>query len=650
MAGRLTWQNVAAPDFSTALRGVEASGDLFGSAATQMADALSGAAKRNRETASSAAMAKALQMRDVDQWDQLLAGPGMKALGINADQVTPEFMQFMQGYREDLATNRADDLSNQRNQQSYLQDKLDYAQDGQLFNQTFNQTQWNNERTKTLAGRDDTNYERSEEEFARQEEERLGMISARDLVQGLAEETYSQDEARRKIIAGDYTPDEERRALAALGEIPGENWTAGAANAGSFARTPQYRIAQEQLDSERNKATMSYLGNETLKLYSEGLQMSADFGDPMDAVISDFRSRVDPSDDNEGTFSRQAGEIQGVYEDISAEYPSVPKAIIAKVIQNSVTNTGIGPVLDGKLKPDWKTIRSQLDEINTPAELAALERERAGIERQTEDFAYRESTLTSLAAQHDLAAEKGDEARMRMIEQQMSQIAGTARQPVPQGGPRRTQEAPAAAGSPLESSPLDFGWAMEQAANSGVSPRIAGAPAPQAQSTATAPADPGRPSSGRNNRGGAGPDLAPAPVLDGGRENPGMTLQDMGFPEVRAPQMPQIMPNVDSGDSRRRRASTAPAPLATPSVPDDPQALQELTDNIVNSNFPEEDKTALLDTMKALNTNRDPLTGRELSPAQKASYERRLLRILDKVEVPGGNPPNFTMGLSGWMR
>lgn len=496
MAQRLTWQNIAAPDFSAALRGIESSGELFRNAGQDLGSTLMGVAQRQRDVASTEAMARAIQTRDVDEWDRILASGGLAGLGVTASQVNPEFMDFLTNYREDLATDRADDLSNRRNtvglERDLLgveSDKLGLQRDRQIIKQgdlDYERDVFGFGRDKVDAKNADVDRQRADDVFNRAEVERLGMEQARKEAEKWAREGYTPDEVRRKIINDpELDSDQERWALAALAEAPAEFWSAGA-SAGSAAALPNFQLLTDQLNQERNLAQLEYLKDEGATLYAEALTLSNNGANPIMSVIEDARSRVDlGTGDNQEIFDQRAGELVRAYEDLEGEYPNVPKEVIARVMQRSLTDSGFSWIGNEKVSIDKKEARAALDKINTPQKLKELEIQRAGIERQQNDWATRDANLQRLAAEYDLAKDRGDTARMKLIEDQFNTLSMPARAnaDIPAGGlvdqsKRPFQVVGPAPGSAFDNSPLNFEWALRNSAMQN-GPQTVPPPAPE---------------------------------------------------------------------------------------------------------------------------------------------------------------------------
>lgn len=102
MSNRITWQNVAAPNFDGALRGVAAAGGLLSGGLQTIGGGLQDIDLQQREALSNAAMAQALKYNNPDAWNAMMASGGLEQLGADPSRLTADAMKFFQGYSTDL--------------------------------------------------------------------------------------------------------------------------------------------------------------------------------------------------------------------------------------------------------------------------------------------------------------------------------------------------------------------------------------------------------------------------------------------------------------------------------------------------------------------------------------------------------------------
>lgn len=101
----LTWQNVAAPDFSNSIQALAQAGNMLDRGFASIAGGLGDYRDQAMQKASQQAMAKAAQITDVGAWDKAMQGGMGQALGVDPTMLTPDAMKFLEGYRTQLLGN-----------------------------------------------------------------------------------------------------------------------------------------------------------------------------------------------------------------------------------------------------------------------------------------------------------------------------------------------------------------------------------------------------------------------------------------------------------------------------------------------------------------------------------------------------------------
>lgn len=105
---RITWQNVAAPSFTDALRGTSAAGEMLASGLTGIGGGLGAIDQRQRDASSNAAMAEALKYTDPAAWAEMLKTQGLGGgLGMDPTRMNADAMQFFQDRRTSLLGNQS---------------------------------------------------------------------------------------------------------------------------------------------------------------------------------------------------------------------------------------------------------------------------------------------------------------------------------------------------------------------------------------------------------------------------------------------------------------------------------------------------------------------------------------------------------------
>ena len=398
---RITWQNVAAPDFRAALSGVGQAGDLFGQAASQFSGAMGDIAARGRRDASNAAMEAALAYTDVGSWEQAMAEQGLGALGIRPEQATNDLLNFVSGRRDDLSQNARDDQTLAQNQFTLGRDQYNFGRT-QLTNERADQALLDTETDEAL---------------------RLKVLGD---VQGIADGTSTKEEATRAIINGAGDPVMEQMMLQALDTIPDATWQAGSNFEGTGVLDPEIGVIGRTIDTIDSNLVLEQSRNPTLALYTESLQSAQGYASPMDGMIDRLNAKIDPNDpDSEGMVERSSGELARIYNDMGKEFPNVPKNMIATVIENNLEETGMGWIFDNELKPDLSRVRDQLNQVNTPEQLNMLQQERAAIDRRTNENREVRETYERVVQKFELANTREDPEQVAAARRDIQALAET---------------------------------------------------------------------------------------------------------------------------------------------------------------------------------------------------------------------------------
>jgi hypothetical protein len=328
MSNRITWQQVSAPDFQSSayLRGKASDG--FAKALEGLGDVFGEAGEEKKAAADLLIDAKVadnlLRHRGVGTLDQALATQGLGALGIAPGEATAGALDKAYGYRSSLETSRANDTSDATNRFKLGKEEHDFG------------------RQKIGEGRADEIYARDEEARQRAEwafEQANKLADDPDLI--------SPELAAERIIQSKFAPKEEEALLKAIGSVDPKNWAVGDVTLSDHElvkAAPQdiesiILSKTETLDNQERALARERGLNRELYYYELGETRFGQSADPLQTVISDLGA--DETSDEEGKFSRSRGELRGLYNDLTSEFKGVNPKIIAAVIQDTLTNTGI---------------------------------------------------------------------------------------------------------------------------------------------------------------------------------------------------------------------------------------------------------------------------------------------------------------------
>jgi hypothetical protein len=328
MANRITWQQVSGPDFQSAAYLKAKASDGFAKAMEGLGDVFGEAGEEKKAKADLLIDAKVadnlLRHRGVGTLDQALATQGLGALGIAPGEATAGALDKAYGYRSSLETSRANDTSDAQARFNLGKNEHDFG------------------RQKIGEGRADEVYARSEEDRQRAEwafEQANKLADDPDLI--------TPELASEWIIQNKFAPKEEEALLKAIGSVDPKNWAVGDVTLSDHEQVkaaPQdiesiILSKTETLDNQERALARERGLNKELYYYELGESRFGQSADPLQTVISELGA--DETSDEEGKFSRSRGELRGLYNDLTSEFKGVNPKIIAAVIQDTLTNTGI---------------------------------------------------------------------------------------------------------------------------------------------------------------------------------------------------------------------------------------------------------------------------------------------------------------------
>lgn len=388
---RITWQNVAAPDFDTALRAAAGAGNSFQSAFDDIGSTFKELHGQRKEAMNNQAMEKMLQFGDVGSWDQATAGGALGALGIGSDMASADLMRAVQGRRGDLAQDRQTDLN--------------YQQDG-----------FNLERAQTLANRNDVAYDRSEEDRSRG-------LQAQQLVNQMAERGLSRDAMAREIRNQNLDPRMEQDAFAQLDGLHGVHFEVGPGTSISDPATAgAITNAQDYLALERQNLDFRIGTRPELMVMMNAEENYGSSSDHLNTMLDRLKSRA--GSDGEEDFGRSKGASTALFNKLRRENPNVPASIIAQVMEGELSrNWSIWA--DERRRQDFNTsaITDQLAVFNDPALRNDLQRESVQVGRERQRLSDAGNTIDRLQQDLLLALERGsDPSRIAELQGQIQQV------------------------------------------------------------------------------------------------------------------------------------------------------------------------------------------------------------------------------------
>lgn len=413
MAQRITWQNVAAPNFNGAAQALVASGELLSDGLSSLGTTVKGIDQGRRQTASDAAMLRALEVNNLADWDRILQNEGVeKAFGISGNQMTDGFRDFLTGRRKTLLENQntaslVDWRSTQIEDARERNERADWRFDNEVAAHDLSQS------TKAVH------------------------LAAGEKAQELAHGSLSREEAKRNALDLGLSRTETDAILGSLDQLPADYWTHSSGALGAISIDPKYAPITESITAAQHELDNMASSNTLARYYIDGQKRYSGAAEPVTGLTNELKSRV--TDDEDGSlFKQSAGQITGIYNDLRKDYKDLPPEVIAEVMRNELEQGGW--FNRDKIQIDKSRVHDVLKELNDPLARAALRNEIAGIDRLNTEITEAQRLLAetqSLDARSRTLKEGEDGVfaarRDAAMEQLLSHAAGFAPAPTVPG-------------------------------------------------------------------------------------------------------------------------------------------------------------------------------------------------------------------------
>lgn len=620
---RITWQNVAAPDLQESSRSQALAARLIGDATKSIGQGISGLDYRARNKASAAAMNQAMGIRDVDDWDKTMENGGLMALGVSPDRATPELMQFMQGYRKQLAGNRSSDLTNKTNEYDYARGIEEDNQDDWRF------------------GREQTNAAKADAAAALD-------LEAQNLAGLVTDSTLSADEGRQRILSQtEGSPQLRERALqyfksgssdgySSLGNIDYQDETKS-----------NFTVLEEGLAQQESEMQLRYAGNEALEILDEGTDKYG--ADPLKGLLESATNAVQKEglENEDEAINESRGSVRAAFNRLKRDFPDIPDEIIASVVERSWTDDGW--LLTGdKEKLDLRAAGDVLRQLDTPENRQVLYDQGNVIRRNRKSIESVRKDALEIQERLNVAISRGDEAGANKERAKLSKLIEGYKQSRP--APSQAGSASTATGPGVTQAPTDLDTQLDSLVQdlpgmpgAGVGPQRTNANQAQAESASQAFRDIAGevatwPGQGLGDLAGlgtgavAGLNRAAAPWVSGispaagatmlnwadGQEQDARTLMGSDLFQMAAD---GIRNNVQ--DIRTQNSASPERQIQTPqNITEGLQAMVQAGDIDPATAI----RAEALMTM--IQTKKDPFTGQDLSPQRVETMRRMLEQLL----------------------
>lgn len=382
MAERITWQQVAAPDFRDALQAQAQAANLFQNAASTLSGTFGSMDANRRADAAAAAMAKLQQVNDPAAFRAMIApgGPGLESIGIDPNKLSSEVLgRIYGGY--------ADQLQADQN------------------------AAYDRNRTMAANARADADQAKADAANA------LKTEAARYAYQ-IANSAMSPEEAIQLTLnqgrANKEDPLITQAKVEAIKAGPGELYGIGSQYKGDFLLTQEGRVANDQLTMIGNKIATDQASNTSGRFLSDARkQFGSGSGDLGFQIAQSVLGKVNPTaeKDNPAFFSSSAGQITDQFNQLRKEYAGLPPEMVAKAMQENLQSNGM--IFSGdQIEFNLDAARAQLDQFLDPNVVAALDKNAADYDNATRQLNDYRQQFESIQTRYERGLTTGNQEAM----------------------------------------------------------------------------------------------------------------------------------------------------------------------------------------------------------------------------------------------
>lgn len=441
---RLTWQNVEAPSTAGVAQSLGIAGNLFGSGAKGISDALGGMSDRKIAATSQGAMANLLQFKDTASFDRAMSEVGLAGvLGVDPSMVNSETMKSAEGYRATLLGNENTVADTAK---VYNDMKLDTArtESGIKLNdatiaQTYNNINLDNNADLRDQEQHGLNMDVGNFNFGVVKADRAAAesVTARtnegtqigaDILRNSG--SKSTEELKASLQYNPAVKDDPVKLRAAEKAIDENGASANlvpqlAQNA--INSLPEVRRIDGAVDDYNTKLARARGADPARQLYIDNAESwpknnSATAGVALKSILDTYNTSVQGDQSAEAASAADTGLLADTFKTLTEEYKTVPADVIAKLmISNFMSGDILGNLRPGTMilgnregiQPDLSNIRKTLDQLNNPQNITAYDREKAAWRIQ--DTLAKELTGQITAAKEALgkAVVRGDQAEIQ---------------------------------------------------------------------------------------------------------------------------------------------------------------------------------------------------------------------------------------------
>ena len=392
MANRLTWQQVAAPDFSEALRGQVAGAELFSKGAASIAEALGGRDTRLRTEDSNAAISRALQIQDAGEWERMIGSQGIAGLGIDPRRATENLLTLAQTRGGDLT--KAEEAAYAR-QRSRLTDQ---RSDRQLL----------------------------DEEAAKLRTQEA-MANAFGLVRGSTSKEDARNQLMRRGQEEGWDPLKFQANLTEFDKLDDSFWAASEGATERAAGLAPVIGITDHLTRQEDEFNKKYGANTLQRLYGASIQRYDGVANVAEDLATEIRSKKDTvaDEDDKALFDTSAGQVAENFNTLANEFNVAPE-VIGMVMRNNIESNGW--IFSGdKMSLAMDKARKTLRDLTSPENQKMLAENKAQIERDNRQLASARKSLEKAQREYALGDDRGDQALMDRSLSKITELANQIR-------------------------------------------------------------------------------------------------------------------------------------------------------------------------------------------------------------------------------
>lgn len=430
---RLTWDNVAAPDFSDSIQASAMASRLMSEGLGSFATVSGDRGDRMIDANSAEALMAAQQYSDPAAWQKAMAEGGIKgATGFDASRLNAEAITALGSRATDLFAN-ASTAANTNQTITSTANSLDERDRLNLASQNSDRAL---DLTNEIEVRKNT---RTIAEEVLTDATAAQKLESTAYVDKIAASSVDQDAARTAIVNDrTLTPLQRQAHLAEFDAMAPQMYAASAASTDQVKKLPAVAQTELGLGVYQQERMMGDATNDDLRNYTAAMGKYGNSGNAKQQLMTGLQTNNGLLDAPEGVaptaVTAAVGKISDTFDELSKEFPGVPDSVVAHVIENHIQSDSwlFGLAGGDGLEPDTKAAREELAKYNDPTTLATLEGQRVSNELEDKGISEIKADLAKTQSKLALAYDKGlptDKllAEIDKIEERAAKITGAQR-------------------------------------------------------------------------------------------------------------------------------------------------------------------------------------------------------------------------------